>query len=45
MFAEWKGPHFLICTLSDYKRLTFKEFLRNKKIRFRNRVKILVGAP
>ena len=45
MFVTWKGPLFKICTLSDYKRLTFKDFLRNKKIDFRNRVKILVGAP
>ena len=45
MFAAWKGPLFKICALSDYKRLTFKDFLRNKKIHFRNRVKILVGAP
>ena len=45
MFVTWKGPLFKICMLSDYKRLTFKDFLRNKKIDFQNRVKILVGAP
>ena len=45
MFAAWKGPLFKISTLSNYKRLTFKDLLRNKKIHFRNRVKILVGAP
>ena len=45
MFAAWKGPLFKIYTLSDYERLTFKDFLRNIKIHFRNSVKILVGAP
>ena len=45
MFAAWKGPLFKICTLSDYKRLTFKDFLHDIKIHFQNRVKILVVAP
>ena len=45
MIAIWKRPLFKICELSDYTRLTFKDFLQNKKIDFRNHVKILVGAP
>ena len=39
-----RSPLFRICMLSDYERLTFKDFLRNKKMDFQNRVKILVGA-
>ena len=45
MFKVWKGPLFRISTLSDYKRLTFKDFLRNENVHFWNRVKILVGPP
>ena len=39
-----RSPLFRICMLGDYERLTFKDFLRNKKMDFQNRVKILVGA-
>ena len=38
-----KRSTFKICTLSDYKRLTFKDFLCNKKVDFQNRVKIVSG--
>ena len=44
MFAVWKDPLFRISTLSDYKKLTLKDFLRDKNVYFRNHVKILVGA-
>ena len=35
----------LLTLFNEHKRSTFKDFLRSKKIDFRNRVKILVGAP
>ena len=45
MFAVREGPHFRISTLSDYKKLTFKDCLRNTIVNFQNRVKILVRDP
>ena len=46
MFGLWKVPHYGIFTMSEILwKVTFSDFLRNKKVRFRNRVKILVGAP